>query len=158
CPGHRAEDSWMRSQRHNKEDCVNDNNKAKSNVEEISWPPKERRQEGAGNVVPVSGLSAVPAGKPTRSVVPIHDWEDPDWSILEDRRGKLPPFPIETLPLPWQGWVRRAARGAGVTIDHVAVPLLGISSGLIGTARRIKPSMSWSEPCSLWVGVVGFSG
>ena len=25
---------------------------------------------------------------------PLHSWDDPDWSILDDRRGDLPEFPI----------------------------------------------------------------
>jgi hypothetical protein len=76
----------------------------------------------------------------------VHSWDDPDVSLLDDRRGDLPGFPIEALD-PWlQVWVQRAARGAGTTIDHVAVPLLGIAGGLIGTARRIEATSSWSEP------------
>lgn len=54
--------------------------------------------------------------------------------------------------------VRRAAKGAGVTDAHVAVPMLGIASGLIGVARRIRASTSWLEPCTMWCGIVGFSG
>ena len=54
--------------------------------------------------------------------------------------------------------VRRAAKGAGVTDAHVAVPMLGIASGLIGVARRIRASASWFEPCTMWCGIVGFSG
>ena len=38
------------------------------------------------------------------------------------------------------------------------MPLLGIASSLVGTARRIRASRSWSEPLSMWVAVVGFSG
>jgi Protein of unknown function (DUF3987) len=38
------------------------------------------------------------------------------------------------------------------------VPLLSIASSLIGAARRIRPSRSWSEPFTLWTSVVGFSG
>jgi 5S rRNA maturation endonuclease (ribonuclease M5) len=64
-------------------------------------------------------------------------WGDPDWSILDDRRGELPEFPINTLSAPCQEWVERAAHGAGVTAAHVATPLIGISSSLIGTARRV---------------------
>jgi hypothetical protein len=85
-------------------------------------------------------------------------WDDPDWSILDDRRGELPEFPIDTLSGTGIDWVSRAAHGAGVTVDHVAVPLLGIVSSLIGTARRIMPSRSWSEPLTLWAAIVGFSG
>jgi Protein of unknown function (DUF3987) len=89
---------------------------------------------------------------------PIHSWEDPDLSLLDDYRGELPEFPLETLSPPLQDWVKRAATGASVTPAHVAVPLLAISSALIGTARRVKASSSWSEPMTLWMAVVGYSG
>ena len=85
-------------------------------------------------------------------------WEEPDWTLLDDRRGELPSFPVEALPASLHGWLLRAARGAGVTPGHVAVPLLGIASSLIGTARRVGASRSWSEPLTMWVAVIGFSG
>jgi Protein of unknown function (DUF3987) len=87
-----------------------------------------------------------------------HNWVDPDWSILDDRRGDLPEFPIDTLPVPYQRWVERAAHGAGATPAHVAVPSLGIASSLIGTSRRVKASRSWTQPMTTWTAVVGFSG
>jgi hypothetical protein len=90
------------------------------------------------------------------SAAPI--WVDPDWSILDDRRGELPDFPIDTFTEPWQEWLQRAAHGAGVTTGHVAVPLLGVTSSLIGTARRVRASRSWSEPMTLWACVVATSG
>jgi hypothetical protein len=89
---------------------------------------------------------------------PIHNWDDPDWSILDDRRGDLPEFPIDTLSVPCQEWIERAAHGAGVTPAHVAVPLLGIASSLIGNARRAMASRSWAQPMTSWMGLVGFSG
>ena len=88
----------------------------------------------------------------------IHDWNDPDWSVLDDRRGDLPDFPTDVLTLPWQNWLRRASRGAGVRPEHVAVPLIGVASSLIGTARRVRASRSWSEPMTLWTCVVAASG
>jgi hypothetical protein len=88
---------------------------------------------------------------------PLHTWESPDWSILDDRRGDLPKFPVDCLGKAFMT-VRRAAKGAGVTDAHVAVPMLGIASGLIGVARRIRASTSWLEPCTMWCGIVGFSG
>ena len=89
----------------------------------------------------------------------IHSWEEPDLSILDDRRGELPAFPLDALNPEWlRDWVKRAAHGTGTSVDHVAVPLLGISSSLIGTRRRVQPARSWSEPMTLWCGVVGFSG
>ncbi len=72
-----------------------------------------------------------------------HSWDDPDISILEDRRGELPSFPLDTFSPSWQTWATNAAHGAGVTVDHVMIPLLGIASALIGTARRVKASGSW---------------
>ena len=100
-------------------------------------------------------------GSGRASAVPganAHDWDDPDLSILDDRRGELPAFPLDVLSLSWQNWAMGAAPGAGVTVDHVVVPLLGIASSLIGTARRVKASRSWSEPFTMWTGIVGFSG
>lgn len=85
-------------------------------------------------------------------------WPELDWSLLDDRRGTLPPFPVNILPLAAQKWLNRAAHGAGVTPGHVAVPLLSVASSLIGTARRVRPARSWSEPLTLWTSVVGFSG
>jgi hypothetical protein len=87
-----------------------------------------------------------------------HSWDDPDWSILDDRRGELPDFPMDTLSDPCRVWVERAAHGAGATPAHVAVPLLGILSSLIGTARRVSASRSWTQPMTTWTAVVGFSG
>jgi len=87
-----------------------------------------------------------------------HDWDDPDWSVLDDRRGELAEFPIDTLSEPIRAWVNRAALGAGVTTAHVAIPAIGIASSLIGTARRIKATRSWLQCATCWTAVVGFSG
>ena len=67
-------------------------------------------------------------------------------------------FSTDVLTLPWQNWLWRASRGAGVRPEHVAVPLIGVASSLIGTARRVRASRSWSEPMTLWTCVVAASG
>jgi len=85
-------------------------------------------------------------------------WEEPDGTLLDDRRGELPDFPVEALPASLRDWLLRSARGAGVRAAHVAIPLLGIVSSLIGTARRVRACRSWSEPLTMWVAVIGFSG
>ena len=85
-------------------------------------------------------------------------WEEPDSSILDDRRGELPEFPCETMPPSGNHGSTRAAHGAGVTADHVAVPAITIASGLVGTAMRVRASRSWSEPLTLWSALIGFSG
>jgi hypothetical protein len=87
-----------------------------------------------------------------------HDWDEPDWSILDDRRGELPDFPLHVLSPKVQALIRRTAKGAGVTPTHVAVPMLGIISSLIGIARRIETTSSWLQPMTCWTTVVGFSG
>ena len=92
------------------------------------------------------------------AMAPTHGWDDPDWSILDDRRGNLAEFPIDTVPAAWQAWLERTAHGAGATPAHVAVPLLGIASSLIGTARRVMASQSWTQPMTNWTAVVGSSG
>jgi len=89
---------------------------------------------------------------------PLHSWESPDWSILDDRRGELPDFPLDCLGRQLREWVERAAAGAGVTPGHVAVPTLGIASSLVGMACRVKASSSWLEPMTCWIGIVGASG
>jgi Protein of unknown function (DUF3987) len=90
---------------------------------------------------------------------PIHNWDDPDRSVLDDQRGDLPQFPMDILrPVAWQNWITRAAHGAGVRPDHLMVPLLGVTSSLIGTARRVRASPAWSEPMTVWTCVVAASG
>jgi Protein of unknown function (DUF3987) len=89
---------------------------------------------------------------------PLHDRDTPDWSILDDRRGELPEFPLDCLGERVRAWVERAARGAGVTVAHVAVPALGIASSLVGMSRRVKATTSWLEPVTCWTAVVGASG
>src|SRR5262249_59353004 len=73
-------------------------------------------------------------------------------------RGALRAVPVDVLSESRQYWARDAAHGAGATVDHVMVPLLGIASSLIGPARRIRASNSWSAPFSMWTCVIGFSG
>jgi hypothetical protein len=89
---------------------------------------------------------------------PLHSWESPDWSILDDRRGDLPGFPVDIFAPQIREWLERTAHGAGVFPDHVAVPLLGVVASLIGTARRVRASRSWSEPIALWTAIVAASG
>ena len=87
---------------------------------------------------------------------PAHDWDAPDESVLDDRRGELPSFPVDAMP--GKKIIDLCAHGAGVSFDHVAVPLLAIASGVIGTVRRVKASRSFTQPAAMWAAVVGLSG
>lgn len=89
---------------------------------------------------------------------PIFSWDDPDSSILEDRRGDLPVFPMYCLSEGWQVWAGETAHATGTTAAHVVVPLITIASGIIGVARQVQASRSWKQPMSLWGGIVGLSG
>ena len=63
--------------------------------------------------------------------------------------ASCPSFPLTVLTEPWQQWVTRAAQGAGVSIDHVVVPLLAIVAGQIGAARRVEAVPAWGERLGL---------
>jgi hypothetical protein len=95
--------------------------------------------------------------RPQRSRV-TGEWDDPDISILDDRRGELPNLPIDVFPQSMHRWMFDAARGAGVTVGHIALPLIGIASGLIGVARRVQATRSWQQPMTCWTCLVGVSG
>jgi hypothetical protein len=88
----------------------------------------------------------------------VFSWEAPDESLLEDRRGTLPQFPCDVFPPRLSHWLSRASCGAGTLVDHIAIPMLGVTSSLIGKARRVRASASWIEPMTLWACVVGQSG
>lgn len=91
-------------------------------------------------------------------VIKSEAWDDPEIAVLDERRGTLPEFPIDAFAPRWRDLLLRTADGAGVTACHVAVPLLGIASSLVGTARRVRASRSWSEPLTLWTALVAASG
>jgi hypothetical protein len=86
------------------------------------------------------------------------DWAEPDMSILDDRRGELPELPIEAFPQAMHRWLRETAAGAGVTIDHIATPLIGIVSSQIGISRRVQATKSWLTPMTCWACLLGLSG
>jgi hypothetical protein len=83
---------------------------------------------------------------------------DPDWSMVEDRHTRLPDFPIGILTCPWEDWLNRASLGAGVSREHVAVPLLGVASSLLGPSRRVRATRAWIEPLLLWTAIIGKPG
>jgi hypothetical protein len=87
-----------------------------------------------------------------------YTWDEPDWTMVDDSRGELPDFPIDVLTSPWQKLLLRVSHGAGVRPEQVMVPLLGVASSLIGTARRVRVAKAWSEPLTVWTCVVAQSG
>ena len=62
-------------------------------------------------------------------------WEDPDSSILDDRRGDLPEFPCETLPALWQPWLPAQRMAPG-------------SPPAMSRCRQSQPLPAWLAPPS----------
>lgn len=114
--------------------------------------PHSAAAEPAGDAAPESGKQ--PGGDQFATFI----WGDPDFALLDDRRGDLPEFPSTAFRGLCRQWIEGAAHAAGVTPAHVAVPLLGVASSLIGAARRVRATKSWSQPMTLWTALVGHSG
>jgi hypothetical protein len=54
-------------------------------------------------------------------------WDDPDWTVLDDRRGELPEFPTDVFSGLCGQWLESAAHGAGVSAAKLAAVLAGES-------------------------------
>ncbi len=83
------------------------------------------------------------------------DWPEPDVSILEDKRGAVPPFPLDLLAQPWRDWVSDTASSAGAPADYVVQAVLAALAGLCGAGVAVRVTPAWSEPMVLWQAVVG---
>jgi hypothetical protein len=64
---------------------------------------KKAIEEATADVA-TSGSTSPPQAKGS-SKHQLHDWDAPDWSILDDRRGELPEFPLDYLSSPVRAWV-----------------------------------------------------
>jgi hypothetical protein len=93
----------------------------------------------------------------TGSEAEAFSWEDPDMSLIEDRRGELPEIPLNALTPTWHDWAERASHGAGVRPDHVILPKLVTASSLIGCGRMAKAG-TLVVPLHMWGALVGYSG
>src|SRR5215216_4783407 len=77
-------------------------------------------------------------------------WPEIDPSLLEERRGMLPPFPTDLMPLPWRAWLSDTAASTGAPIDYVAQALFAAVSGLCGAGAAVRVTSTWQEPLVLW--------
>jgi hypothetical protein len=82
-------------------------------------------------------------------------WPEIDPSLLEERRGILPSFPTDLMPLPWRAWLSETAASAGAPIDYVAQALFAAVSGLCGAGAIVRATSTWQEPLVLWQLAVG---
>jgi len=68
------------------------------------------------------------------------------------------PFPVGALPEPVGRYVQEAADSIGCDRAFVALPLLSVLAGAVGTSTRIQLKPDWQEPAVVWTGIVGDSG
>jgi hypothetical protein len=81
-------------------------------------------------------------------------WPMMDLSLLDERHGAPPPFPLDVLPPFWRTWTEAAIASTGAPADFVALSLLTAAGSLIPRCR-VMPSPGWVEPCILWTALVG---
>ena len=82
-------------------------------------------------------------------------WPELDISVLEEKRGAVPAFPLDLLPQPWRDWVSDTASSAGAPADYVVQAVLAALAGLGGAGVAVRITPGWSEPMVLWQAVVG---
>lgn len=68
------------------------------------------------------------------------------------------PFPVDTLPEPFQSYVVAASKAVGCDASMVALPLLAAIAGAIGNTRRVELKAGWQEAVNLWCVIIGYSG
>lgn len=83
------------------------------------------------------------------------EWPEIDPSLLEERRGTLPSFPVDLMPPAWRGWLGDTAGSTCAPIDYTAQALLGTVSGLCGAGASVQVTSTWQEPLVLWQLAIG---
>jgi hypothetical protein len=64
------------------------------------------------------------------------------------------PFPLDALPAPIAGFVREGAAALGCDAACLALPVLAVVAGVIGSSRSIRLKEGTEEPCVIWSAVV----
>ena len=67
-------------------------------------------------------------------------------------------FPISSLPDPFAEYVTDAAHARQCDPASVALPLLAVLAGAVGTARTLRVGSDWYAPSVLWTAVAAPSG
>jgi len=86
---------------------------------------------------------------------PTAGWPEIDLSVLEEKRGAVPPFPLDLVPQPWRDWVNDTASSAGAPADYVVQAVLAGLAGLCGAGVAVRITPVWSEPLVLWQMAIG---
>jgi hypothetical protein len=82
--------------------------------------------------------------------------------LKPDREGDKPlrwrPFPTHALPPALARYATESAAAIGCDESLVALPLLAAAAAAIGTTRRVRLKVEWTEPSVLWAAPVADSG
>lgn len=81
-------------------------------------------------------------------------WPEPDKSVLTGYQAQAPILPLSIFGS-MAKWLEQAAEAKSSPVDYVFGSLLAATSGLIGNALAVSPWSGWTEPPTLWVGLVG---
>lgn len=65
------------------------------------------------------------------------------------------PFPVHVLPAPVRELIYSFEEANGFNIEFQAGAILGVFAGIAGNAYRLRVKPGWTEPCILWIPVVG---
>lgn len=118
--------------------------------------PRRSVAQGIRDLVPADDvIGASPAASYAPMSASSSQWPEIDPSLLEERRGMLPSFPTDLMPLPWRAWLTNTAASAGAPIDYVAQALFAAVSGLCGAGAAVQVTPTWQEPLVLWQLAVG---
>jgi hypothetical protein len=82
-------------------------------------------------------------------------WPEPNMAVLSRSAAPAPDLPADVFGPFWSRWLARTAEGANAPPDYAALPVLGIASALLGSARWAVAWRGWAEPPALWLGSVG---
>jgi hypothetical protein len=82
-------------------------------------------------------------------------WPAPDKRLVDDDRPPAPLLEDDALPAGWGDWITAEASARGCPRDYVAAGLIAGASALIGNARHVAATETWTEPPHLWIALVG---
>lgn len=67
-------------------------------------------------------------------------------------------FPIDIYPLPIQRYIIECHETLDSSIDYMGSTMLWLVSVILGNAVHVEVKRGWSEPCNIWVAIVGKAG
>jgi hypothetical protein len=82
-------------------------------------------------------------------------WPEPDMRLIEDDRVAAPPLEDDALPVGWGEWIAAEAAARGCPRDYLASVLIGTVSALLGNARHVGATATFTQPPHLWFALIG---